>query len=143
MTRAICLIMVAGLCVAACGPRHDFAYNGSWIGHRKLTPKPGTDAQVVNEASRLTLTLRDDGTFTMIDAGIKKGGDYHIEGDHAVLNVETILDQPMDRQEPDVQARNVPITLTPTGKNLKFFDSAGFDPGGLMLERTDTPTPQK
>ena len=131
--------MIAVVLAFGCGPTHDFAYRGTWIGHRKLHPSPGTDPHVADEVSRLSLTLKNGGNFTMFDAGIKKDGEYTVEGDHAVLSVERILDQPISRQTEDVQKLNVPISLTPTGKNLKFVDPTGFDKGGLILERSEAP----
>ena len=120
-----------------CGSAHTFPYVGTWLGHRKLTPLPGTDPHVVDEVSRLSLTLKNEGTFTMFDAGEKKEGEYSFEGDHVVLNVKTILDRPISRQDAETQKRNVPITVTPMGQKLKYFDAGGIDPQGLVLERVE------
>lgn len=133
-------IVIAGMLVVfatfACNGDHSYAYNGSWLGHRTLTPKPGTDQNVVDEVSRVMVTFRDDGTFTMSDAGIKKDGRFDLAGGHAVLNVEKILDKPISRESEDVQKRNVPVTVTPIDANtVKFFDPAGFDADGLVLTR--------
>ena len=130
------------LCGGGCARERGFAYNGTWVGHRKLDPAPGTDPHVVDEVSRLTLTIASGTRFKMVDAGMPKEGDYRVEGDHAVLSVDTILGKPMSRQDPDVQRRNVPITLTPVGAKLKLVDPGGFDRDGLTLERiTPASTP--
>lgn len=131
----LALIAIGSLALGGCGG-NSYTYVGFWLGHRKLTPKPGTDPHVIEEASRLALTIKDDGTFTMYDAGMKKDGRFDVEGGKGVLNVERLMDQPMGRQAPDIQARNVPITLTPIDKNsLKYFDPTGYDADGLVLER--------
>ena len=138
------MIVVGAVVVSAfmlgwvgCGSAPSFPYTGTWIAHREVTRGPGIDPQSADEVSRLSLTLKNGGVFTMFDAGMKKEGEYSVEGDHVVLNVEKIAGQAMARQGEDVQKRNVPITVTPDGGKLKYFDPTGFDPGGLVLERVD------
>ena len=127
-------IFGAGL---GCGSPNTFPYNGTWIGHRKVNRGQGIDPQAADEVSRLSLTLKNGGAFTMFDAGMKKEGDYGVDGDHVVLNVKTIADQPISRQDPETQKRNVPIMVTPMGDKLKYFDAGGFDRDGLVLERVE------
>jgi hypothetical protein len=137
--------LVASLAMfgAGCSPTHTFPYSGSWLGHRKLTPLPGTDPHVVDEVSRLFLTLKPDGTFTMSDAGMSKEGSYEIEDGHAVLKVDMIADRPMSHQDEETQKRNVPIIVTPVAGKLKFYDPDGFDREGLLLQRLADQNPKK
>jgi len=126
-------LVIGGL--AGCGPTNSFNYQGAWIGHRKLTPIPGTDPHVVEEAATVRVTILPGGHFTMTDSGMGKEGDFRLEDGHGVLRVTSILGRPISREPQDVQDRNVPITLTPSAGALKYFDPKGFDKDGLVLER--------
>ena len=142
---AVVTLVAAGIlngCLG-CGTSNSYAYIGKWVGHRNRTPQPNMDPQAVEEAYRITLTVQSGGHFTLIDAGMPKEGDFHLDGDHLVLNITSILGRPMERQPEDVQKMNVPILVTPIDKkSVRFYDPTGLDKDGVVLERNDSPDPK-
>jgi hypothetical protein len=125
-----------------CGPSHSFQYVGQWEAHRELPKQAGVDPEIAYQASRVVLTIKSDGTFDLVDAGYPHGGNFEVDGDHAVLTITSVMGQPMDRQDAATQAQNKPIRLTPEpdGKTLRYFDPGGFDQTGLIMKRVTLDT---
>lgn len=118
--------------LAGCG---HASIAGTYVGHRPIPRNDLASEGLKNTVSEVKLTIRDDDTFELVDAGLPKTGDVTYEGKLALLHVKKILGRAVEEEPSDVQARNQPIKLQilPKGK-LEFDDPAGFDSKPLELD---------
>jgi len=135
---SIATSLLGTLCFFAlgCGSGNQFNFQGNWLGHRQVNAQPGANSALLNTVSEVKLSIKDNGTFTLVDAGIPKNGDFHQDGDKGSLVITSIMNEPISQQPADVQASNVSINLTPQKNgSILLFDPKGFDSAGITLSR--------
>lgn len=123
------------LAVAGCGgPR--FNYEGTWRGTRKLAVVPGTDPGVAVQLQKVQVSVFGNDRFEMALNGLfAKGAVSYPEG-KALLTPDQILDEPIDRQPPEIQKLLPQAKLVPAKDGTVRFEVSGEEP--VRMERIAT-----
>jgi hypothetical protein len=133
---AVAWVMACSL--IACGPGHDWV--GEWRGNRNLPVPEGSTPEMAHMVGDVRLILRNDGTFTLTEAGMPKHGFYSTSGDRAMLKVRRILDKPIEMLGSGAEQMNLPIEVTWVGHDtLRINDPGAFIKAPITLQRYRAP----
>lgn len=120
--------------LAGCGTRPNWV--GEWQGERERERDPGMDPAIHQTLTRVKLTLRQDGTFTLIEAGLPRDGDATYGTTETTLQARKFMDRPIERMGSSAEAMNQPMKLRWVGDGtIEYRDPAGFDTSSVVLRR--------
>lgn len=93
MTKIMALTVLTSLVLTGCADRGDWV--GEWIGQRPVITPPGGDASVAASLANVHLTIKADGTFSLIEESFDKGGEAFLGSDTGRLEIKTTLGKPV------------------------------------------------
>ena len=88
---AIRQIIAVGVLFAAAGCAHTSQYVGVWEGRRNVKTVPGTDPSIVGSLTRVSLVVKDDGSFELFDRGLPMSGHLDSRNGTDELHVEVVV----------------------------------------------------
>lgn len=120
--------------LSGCGTRPDWV--GVWQGERPREREPGMDPAIHQTLTRVKLTLREDGTFELIEAGMPREGDAAFGATETTLQARRFMGRPIERMGSSAEAMNQPMKLRWVGDGtIEYRDPAGFDTSPVVLRR--------
>lgn len=94
------------------------------------------DPAIHQTLTRVKLTLREDGTFELIEAGLPRAGEAAYGSSEATLQARKFMDRPIERMGSSAEAMNQPMKLRWVGDGtIEFQDPGGFDTSPVVLRR--------
>lgn len=109
------------------GCTKSVSYVGHWVGNHNL--KGSNESPILFTLGKVDLTITDGGKFDLVESGINKTGTVSYGNGYAMLNIERIMDRPIEAQGKDADRVNPPITVkvVEEGKALSFDDPGAFE----------------
>lgn len=115
------------LTLLGCGPQ--YAWEGSYKGVRKLPLNPGVSESVRNTAAAVRLRVLPNGTFEIFEMGLPKSGRTISGGGRLSLQVDTVLDRPIEQP--------MSFTLIPLSPSRVRLEGGQGEP--VVLNRESQP----
>ncbi len=106
ISAKLLFIPIALAVLAGCGSSFD--WKGTWVGDRGYKAKMGEDPGIAGTASKVSITITGDNTFTAVDGGIAIEGDTTADGDRLILKPIRVMGAAADRTGPPF---NTPMLL--------------------------------
>jgi hypothetical protein len=129
------LIVAFSLSGCAVGPGD---WVGRWEGRRPISVEPGQDPSVAYTLGRVELTIHEDGTFELLEAGMPKAGRGRYWPDRAELRIETLLGRPVEVVSMDRRLRVVRIERGKDGI-VRFFGDEPINASPLVISKSQRP----
>lgn len=134
MTKIMALTVLTSLVLVGCSDRGDWV--GEWIGQRPVVTPPGGDASVAASLSNVHLTIKADGSFTLVEDSFDKGGEAVLGSDTGHLVIKTTLGKPVQALG-DVAVQNAGERQLKLNKDGTItFLREGFEP--VTLKRVES-----
>ncbi len=128
------LAALAALAGLGCGAPHVLI--GTWEGRRTDVFMDDPANPVTEDLRRVTLTLRADGVFELVDLTVPHKGYWKAAGPSEMeMTPDTIMGKPLDGPPPSVPIR---LTLREDGK-AEFIDRAGGMVAPVEMSRSVSP----
>lgn len=126
--------LALSLLLAGCGTSSRWV--GTWVGERELPS--GEKSPFSGTLKRVTLVITQQGEFSLVEAGLPRGGTLRQEGDVLKLRVESAAGRPVP--DPSNQSLNPEITVEALQDGgLRLTDPGSFDPSPVLLKRDAQP----
>lgn len=122
------------LLIAGCGTSSKWV--GTWTGERELPP--GEPSPYAGTLKRVTLAITQQGAFTLIEAGMPRGGTIREDGDMLRLRVETAAGRPVPDPSNEKLNPEIIVEALPDG-TLRLNDPGSFDSKPLLMKRDAQP----
>ena len=85
---------VIAVAMSGCSPSYNWV--GDWSGKRDTSAYEGVTPGVAHTLATIKLTINPNGTFTILEGGIPKEGDYVSSGGKLILKPTRIMDRPVE-----------------------------------------------
>ena len=132
--KIISSAVVFSILLTGCGPRFDWA--GTWMGMRDLPPDANNPAPILHTLSRVNLEMRINGTFSLIEGGVPREGEWSATGTEATLIIKRVMDRPVDRIGSGAERLTQPIKLKAEDHDSINYDNpASIDGKDVLLKR--------
>lgn len=120
--------------LASCGPAaHD--WTGEWTGELpSLSPDAPKDT-VANTLNKVKLTVRPDGTFTLVRGGIPADGETIPSDGGLILRFRKVLGQPLDKQPQEVRQQYADAKMQIKEGSVVLVDPTDFNRDPVKLLR--------
>lgn len=132
IARIISVAYLALLVPLGCGSATAH-WIGTWEGERQGVVREGATGPVAGTLRRVRVVIDADGKFTATELGIARSGSVRFGRDRLVLTVERILDNPLDKPQPELV-----LELQPDGSALYTDTGAGW-PSPVRLAKRNPP----
>ena len=96
---------------------------------------PDADPAALDEAARIRLDVRGDGTFVLTQVGIPREGQVFFDFDGGRLKVERYLDRPLAALTTEERESQRDITVKFKGDQLEVSDPGGISATTYTLRR--------
>jgi len=140
MYQIITISLAVGLASLGCtGTRSNWV--GTWTGENPELVKPGMTDDIANTLRRVTLELRPDGTFDLVQAGVPFSGNVSYGDDRCFLKITTMFERRIDAMGPNAAEANKEIRVErqPDGSVL-LVDPTSFHDSPIKLTRKAQPS---
>lgn len=128
---------VAACLTASCGP--SFRFEGTWIGFRDYKARPGENPEILRTLSKIELTIKPNGQFELIEAGIPFEGPWREFGGKAFLKIQSVMRRPIEESGySKLGEKEIEVTSLENG-TVDYFDPGGYDGKPINLKRQSKP----
>lgn len=137
--------MTAGLAlgwvlIAGPGCARGYVWTGTWEGRREVVAPETAPSEIQATIERIRVTIREDATFEVVEAGIPRTGNASLSPRRASLQVKEVFGKAVKDRGEGAVAMNQPLVLTlqPDG-TAHFTDPGGFHPEPVVLTKRPQP----